>query len=58
MSVLTYATRFLMKNFFEAKEENEGYEAPKLAEIPKPHEIKSYLDQHIVGQDDAKRSLQ
>ena len=22
--------------------------------IPKPHEIKAYLDEHIVGQDDAK----
>ena len=25
--------------------------------IPKPHEIKAYLDQHIVGQDDAKKVL-
>ena len=25
--------------------------------IPKPHEIKEYLDQYIVGQDDAKKVL-
>ena len=25
--------------------------------IPKPHEIKAYLDEHIVGQDDAKKVL-
>lgn len=26
-------------------------------QIPKPHEIKAYLDQYIVGQDDAKKVL-
>ena len=31
----------------------DGEEKP----IPKPHEIKAYLDQHIVGQDDAKKVL-
>ena len=25
--------------------------------MPKPHEVKSYLDQHIIGQDDAKKQL-
>ena len=53
----------LDEEFFEAKEktdsekksenENEGENRP----IPKPHEIKAYLDEHIVGQDDAKKVL-
>ena len=30
---------------------------PLISEIPKPHEIKSYLDQHIIGQDTAKKIL-
>jgi ATP-dependent Clp protease ATP-binding subunit ClpX len=48
----------LDEEFFETKEsENEAFEAPKLTDIPKPHEIKDYLDQHIVGQDDAKKIL-
>lgn len=29
----------------------------KLEELPKPHEIKDYLDQYVIGQDDAKRYL-
>ena len=28
-----------------------------LKEIPKPHKIKEYLDQYVIGQDDAKRFL-
>ncbi|MBQ7765165.1 ATP-dependent Clp protease ATP-binding subunit ClpX [bacterium] len=54
----------LDEEFFEGKEKNsEGKEAgntPKDSEekpIPKPHEIKAYLDEHIVGQDDAKKVL-
>jgi len=30
---------------------------PLISEIPKPSEIKSYLDQHIIGQDEAKKIL-
>ena len=30
---------------------------PLIANIPKPLEIKSYLDQHIIGQDSAKKIL-
>ena len=30
---------------------------PLISELPKPAEIKSYLDQHIIGQDSAKRIL-
>lgn len=29
----------------------------KLAEVPKPMDIKAYLDEYIIGQDEAKRSL-
>lgn len=56
----------LDEEFFEQKsKENsgEGKEADKKQDdledkpIPKPHEIKAYLDQHIVGQDDAKKVL-
>ncbi len=30
---------------------------PLISDVPKPSEIKSYLDQHIIGQDSAKRIL-
>lgn len=51
----------LDEEFFESKdkeaavagETSEKEEKP----IPKPHEIKEYLDQYIVGQDDAKKVL-
>lgn len=52
----------LDEEFFEAKDkdgassENENAEKSEKA-IPKPHEIKEYLDQYIVGQDDAKKVL-
>jgi ATP-dependent Clp protease ATP-binding subunit ClpX len=29
----------------------------KLKKVPKPHEIKAYLDQYVIGQDEAKRFL-
>lgn len=32
-------------------------EAVNLNNVPKPQEIKSYLDQYIIGQDDAKKNL-
>lgn len=31
--------------------------ARKLAEVPKPMDTKAYLDEYIIGQDEAKRSL-
>jgi ATP-dependent Clp protease ATP-binding subunit ClpX len=40
-----------------AEEKEESIEAPQAAEIPKPQEIKAYLDQHIIGQEDAKKQL-
>lgn len=48
----------LDEEFLDSNEEKEeSIETPKMAEIPKPHEIKSYLDQHIIGQEDAKKQL-
>jgi ATP-dependent Clp protease ATP-binding subunit ClpX len=29
----------------------------KLKKVPKPHEIKAYLDQYVIGQEEAKRNL-
>ena len=50
----------LDEEFFEGKDK-EGSESLKTEKeekpIPKPHEIKAYLDQYIVGQDDAKKVL-
>ena len=31
--------------------------APETLKVPKPQEIKSYLDQYVIGQDEAKRFL-
>ena len=48
----------LDEEFFETKDkEVEENAVPAEKSIPKPHEIKSYLDQYIVGQDDAKKVL-
>ncbi len=34
-----------------------GMPSLNLAELPKPQEIKTFLDQYVIGQDDAKRYL-
>ena len=50
----------LDEEFLEGKDKEsaEGQEnAPKEKPIPKPHEIKAYLDEYIVGQDEAKKVL-
>ena len=39
------------------QEEKEATEEVKVDSIPKPQEIKAYLDEHIVGQNDAKKVL-
>lgn len=41
----------------DSKESNESEAKEELKDIPKPHEIKAYLDQYIIGQDDAKKVL-
>lgn len=49
----------LDEEFFEEKnkENDQSSEEKEEKHIPKPHEIKAYLDQYIVGQDDAKKIL-
>ena len=49
----------LDEEFFETKEKAtlEGSDKSDEKPIPKPHEIKAYLDQYIIGQDDAKKVL-
>ncbi len=63
-NVLIYVMKFLMKNFSKEKKKiTEGGSKKETSDfaddkpIPKPQEIKAYLDQHIVGQDDAKKVL-
>lgn len=41
----------------DSKESNDNETKEELKDIPKPHEIKAYLDQYIIGQDDAKKVL-
>ena len=49
----------LDEEFFENKEKDGENPEEKVADkpIPKPHEIKAYLDEYIIGQDDAKKVL-
>jgi len=49
----------LDEEFFENKDKEgvEGDISTSEKPIPKPHEIKAYLDEYIVGQDDAKKVL-
>ena len=49
----------LDEEFLENKEKPEDKETKEtdITKVPKPHEIKSYLDEFIIGQDDAKKVL-
>ena len=50
----------LDEELFESKDKATTNDAEKPVEeksIPKPHEIKAYLDEYIIGQDDAKKVL-
>lgn len=50
----------LDEEFYEGdgeKKSGEAKEPEVVTNVPKPQEIKSFLDQHIVGQDDAKKVL-
>lgn len=38
-------------------QEKGGDDRFQFKEVPKPHEIKDYLDQYVIGQDEAKRYL-
>jgi ATP-dependent Clp protease ATP-binding subunit ClpX len=49
----------LDEEFLENKEKPEEAEIKEadITNVPKPHEIKKYLDEYIIGQDDAKKVL-
>lgn len=49
----------LDEEFLENKDKPEEKETKEadITKVPKPHEIKAYLDEFIVGQDDAKKVL-
>ena len=49
----------LDEEFLENKEKTENTETKEtdIAKMPKPHEIKKYLDEYIIGQEDAKKVL-
>jgi len=47
----------LDEEFFEAEEGEKSAALPEISKVPKPIEIKHFLDDHIVGQEDAKRVL-
>ena len=51
--------QILDEEFFENKDKegSDSENQPEEKPIPKPHEIKAYLDEYIVGQDDAKKVL-
>lgn len=41
----------------DSKELCNDYRVDLKHNVPKPHEIKAYLDQYVIGQDEAKRTL-
>lgn len=41
----------------QQNEQHKEHPTLQLSELPKPTEIKRYLDQYVIGQDDAKRTL-
>ena len=53
---VTQAYQVLQANGF-AKDAKKKQAVPELKKVPKPKEIKKYLDEYIIGQDEAKRFL-
>jgi ATP-dependent Clp protease ATP-binding subunit ClpX len=47
----------LCKSVLDKELSQENRKTPPVAQVPKPAEIKQYLDQHCVGQDHAKKTL-
>ena len=53
---VTQAYQVLQANGFD-KDAKKKQAVPELKKVPKPKEIKKYLDEYIIGQDEAKRFL-
>lgn len=53
---VTQAYQVLQANGFD-KDAKKKPAVPELKKVPKPKEIKKYLDEYIIGQDEAKRFL-
>ena len=53
---VTLAYQVLQANGFD-KDAKKKQAVPELKKVPKPKEIKKYLDEYIIGQDEAKRFL-
>ncbi|WP_028902480.1 MULTISPECIES: ATP-dependent Clp protease ATP-binding subunit ClpX [unclassified Prevotella] len=47
----------LKENPKAVAKDKKGVAVPEPMKVPKPKEIKAYLDQYVIGQDDAKRYL-
>jgi ATP-dependent Clp protease ATP-binding subunit ClpX len=47
----------LCQNIFRQERRRVGSVSTSLGEIPAPRQIKEYLDQYVIGQDEAKKSL-
>lgn len=54
---LTEGTRVCKEALHEAEYANAAAQETELPPAPKPKEIKEYLDQYVIGQDEAKRFL-
>lgn len=54
---LTEGARVCKEALHEAEYANAAAQETKLPPAPKPKEIKEYLDQYVIGQDEAKRFL-
>ncbi len=47
----------LCQNIFKQERRRVSADAPLFTEVPTPSEIKAFLDQYVIGQDEAKRPL-
>ena len=47
----------LCQNIFKQERRRVSAEAPLFTEVPTPSEIKAFLDEYVIGQDEAKKPL-